>query len=243
MRAGHQARDPTVTTCVAADKPSPPCAIPAFRNPWYVHPNSNPKPAGVTCAQSCLAHRAARRWRDRQNGRGPARPAGPVAPRSCRPSQGSRGGRVSSGASGRKDQIGGRWLATPARISSVLVWTRLQVLRVRGGGGACNRMRHTPTGAATVSACGRWGGGGRVRAGGETAVLHRSDRVRSRAGAGPDSRGGNGTNPQPRISSKADWADRTHSCDQMRAWRRPYDQPDRDAGRMPRGAAMKFLNT
>ena len=180
---------------------------------------------------------AAQRWRDRQNGRGPARPAGPVAPRSCRPSQGSRGGRVAElatvQAAGRIKSEAGGLLATPARVNRVLAWTRLQAPRVRMGRGRVQSYE-THHDWRRHGQCMWQVGGGGVRTGGETAVRHRPDRARSRAGTDPDSRGGNGTNPQPRISSKADWADRIHSGDQMRAWRRPYDQPDRDAGRIPR---------
>ena len=148
-------------------------------------------------------------------GRRASRPCGAAALPSWPGFKRRPSGRISGGASGREDQVG--WVAcVPRRRESA--GTGLDAPAgpacLDRGGGACNRMKRTPAGAVTVSAYGRWGARG-VRAGGETAVRHRSDRVRSRAGAGPDSRGGNGTNPQPRISSKADWADRARGGDQI----------------------------
>ena len=124
-----------------------------------IHPNPSPNPTSVTCAQAGLAHRAAQRWRDRQNGRGPARPAVPVASRSCRPGQGSRGGGAAElaavqAAGGIRSESGD----LPRRRESAVYWPgRACRSRVFGwGGGACNRTKRAPTGAVTASACDRW---------------------------------------------------------------------------------------
>lgn len=190
----------------------------------------------VTCAQAGLAHRAAQRWRDGQNGRGPASPAGAAAPRPCRPGQGSRGGRVAGlaavQAAGRIKSEGWGLLVTPARVSSVPARTRVQVPVLGLGGGACDRMKRTPAGAVTVSECGRWRGGGefareerRPCGTGLIASDHAPARARIRVGATAPTR--NPGYPPRQIGQIAPTA--AIRCGRSGS----RTQPDRNAGRMP----------